>query len=85
MKNKEYIIKAGVGNALAVIILAKYNSNNYEQPDMLDMNSIFIYSAIKRMYNKALVIADLISVNSIMVPDDAERILAMIWSEKRPP
>jgi len=29
------------------------------------MNSIFIYSAIKRMYNKALVIADLISVNSI--------------------
>ena len=65
LKNKEYIIKAGVGNALAVIILAKYNSNNYEQPDMLDMNSIFIYSAIKRMYNKALVIADLISVNSI--------------------
>ena len=64
LRKQEYLIRAGVANALAVIILAKYN-NEYELPGMLDINSIFIYNSIKRIYNKTLIIADLISVNSI--------------------
>ena len=64
LRKQEYLIRAGVGNALAVIILAKYN-NEYELPGMLDINSIFIYNSIKRIYNKTLIIADLISINSI--------------------
>ena len=64
LRKQEYLIRAGVSNALAVIILAKYN-NEYELPGMLDINSIFIYNSIKRIYNKTLIIADLISVNSI--------------------
>ena len=64
LRKQEYLIRAGVANALAVIILAKYN-NEYELPGMLDINSIFIYNSIKRMYNKTLIIADLISINSI--------------------
>ena len=64
LRKQEFLIRAGVANALAVIILANYKNEN-EVPGMLDINSIFIYNSIKRIYNKALIIADLISVNSI--------------------
>ena len=64
LRKQEFLIRAGVASALAVIILAKYNTEN-EVPGMLDINSIFIYNSIKRIYNKTLIIADLISVNSI--------------------
>ena len=64
LRKEEYLIRAGVSNALAVIILANYNNLN-EVPGMLDINSIMTYNSIKRNYNKTLIIADLISVNSI--------------------
>jgi potassium large conductance calcium-activated channel subfamily M alpha protein 1 len=64
LRKQEYLLRAGVANALAVIILAKYNSE-YESQGMLDINSIFIYNSIKRIFNKTLIIADLLSINSI--------------------
>ena len=67
LRKQEFLIRAGVASALAVIILAKYNTEN-EVPGMLDINTIFIYNSIKRIYNKTLIIADLISVNSIYNP-----------------
>ena len=56
--------KAGVSKAQAVVILSKYNQDN-ELLEMMDADSIFIYKAVKNESKKTLIIADLISTNSI--------------------
>ena len=56
--------KAGVSKAQAVVILSKYTQDN-EQLDMMDADSIFIYKAVKNESKKTLIIVDLISSNSI--------------------
>ena len=56
--------KARVSKALAVVILSKYNQDN-QLLEMVDADSIFIYKALKNESNNILIIADLISSNSI--------------------
>ena len=56
--------KAKVSKAQAVVILSKYNQEN-QLLEMVDADSIFIYKAIKNESNDTLIIADLVSSNSI--------------------
>ena len=56
--------KARVSKAQAVVILSKYNQDN-QLLEMVDADSIFIYKAIKNESSNTLIIADLISSNSI--------------------
>ena len=56
--------KARVSKALAVVILSKYNQGE-QLLEMVDADSIFIYKAIKNENSNTLIIADLISSNSI--------------------
>ncbi len=56
--------KARVSKALAVVILSKYNQGE-QLLEMVDADSIFIYKAIKNESSNTLIIADLISSNSI--------------------
>ena len=64
LRKQEDLIRAGILNALAVVILGKYDNEN-ESSGMLDINSIFTYNSIKGIYNKTLIITDLMSINSI--------------------
>ena len=58
--------KAGVPKAEAVIILSSItNDKEKDQDDMKDADTIFIYKAIKNENKKTLIIADILSVNSI--------------------
>ena len=56
--------KARVSKALAAVILSKYSQDN-QLLEMVDADSIFIYKALKNESNNILIIADLISSNSI--------------------
>ena len=73
--------KAGVSKAQAVVILSKYNQDN-ELLEMMDADSIFIYKAVKNESKKTLIIADLISTNSIgylAAPSDENSDLHGFW------
>ena len=64
MKTRD-LKRAGVKKARAVIILSKLSSNNETNTNMVDMDTIFIYKAIKNETKAIRIIAELISVSAI--------------------
>ena len=66
MKNKD-LQKAGIKRAKAIIILSKTSSNHetFNMVDMVDMDTIFIYKAIKNETKSIMIIAELISVSAL--------------------
>ena len=64
MKTKD-LQKAGVKKAKAVIILSKSSSNNETNTNMVDMDTIFIYKAIKNETKAIRIIIELISVSAL--------------------
>lgn len=64
MKSKD-LQKAGIKKAKAIIILSKSNSNNVNSSNMVDMDTIFIYKAIKNETKAIMIIAELISVSAL--------------------
>jgi potassium large conductance calcium-activated channel subfamily M alpha protein 1 len=64
MKNRD-LQRAGVKKAKAVIILSKLTSNSESSSNMVDMDTIFIYKAIKNEIKAMMIIAELISVSAL--------------------
>ena len=64
MKSKD-LQRAGVKKAKAVIILSKSGSNNESNSNMVDMDTIFIYKAIKNEIKGIKIIAELISSSAL--------------------
>ena len=64
MKNRD-LQRAGVKKAKGVIILSKLTSNNESNSNMVDMDTIFIYKAIKNEIKAMTIIAELISVSAL--------------------
>ena len=63
MKSKD-LNKAGIKKAKAVIILSKSN-NGINGTDMVDMDTIFTYKAIKNEAKSMVIISELISVSAL--------------------
>ena len=66
MKSKD-LQKTGIKRAKAIIILSKTSSNHetFNMVDMVDMDTIFIYKAIKNETKSIMIIAELISVSAL--------------------
>ena len=64
MKSKD-LQRAGIKKAKAVIILSKSNPNDESSSNMVDMDTIFIYKAIKNEIKGNIIIAELISSSAL--------------------
>ena len=64
MKSKD-LQKAGIKRAKGVIILSKSSINNEMSSNVVDLDTIFIYKAIKNETKAIMIIAELISVSAL--------------------